>query len=325
MADAGEIKNINTKLIRRMFKQNKTLSKNTLSRETGLSFSTINRLVDRLVEAGELVEMGAGNSTGGRCAQLYALNPMFQVTLSLRLEAAELKWFVTDLTGYCLESKTESCESGVLKTIEELIRSVQIRYPQLGAIAMGVAGTVNHGIVTEPFGYEELRGVDLSAYIRQISSLPTAIEGDMFVASMGYCAGCREVPKAAVCIYIGQLGIGGGLVIGGNVWRGASEFAGELHYLPIEKNFEYVETKFDGADMVAYYGKIIRSYAALVNPDRVVLYENEFIAGKADAIRREFSFCLPPQAIPQLEVSRNFDGDYQLGLASIASDLLELG
>ncbi|WP_394919933.1 winged helix-turn-helix domain-containing protein [uncultured Robinsoniella sp.] len=35
-----------------MFKQNETLSKNALSWETGLSFSTINRLVDRLVEAG---------------------------------------------------------------------------------------------------------------------------------------------------------------------------------------------------------------------------------------------------------------------------------
>jgi len=94
----------------------------------------------------------------------------------------------------------------------------------------------------------------------------------MIVASKGYCARCKELPQSTVCIYLGRSGIGAGISIGVNVWQGASEFAGELHYLPINENLEYAVILFKGVDMVIYYGKIIRSYAALLNPERVVLY-----------------------------------------------------
>ncbi len=323
MADAGEIKNMNTQAVRRVMLQKGIISKNELARETGLSFPTISRTIDQLVAAGELEQKGSSNSTGGRSAQLYAVNPVFMVSLSLRIEADKLNWFVSDLFGTSLESGLELCPDGIIQTIDTLIMRVQVRYPQLKAIAAGLAATVHRGTVTECFAHEELRGVNLSQHIMDISKLPCAVEGDMHVVSTGYWVNCSHSPKAVACIYLGAGGLGSGIVIEGKAWHGATEFAGELYYLPIEDNPKYVQTHYAGMNVVEHYGKIIRSYAALLNPDRVVLYENEFIAGKADEIRRICARNLPTQAIPQIEISNKFDEDYEKGLHALASGLLE--
>ncbi|KKO55310.1 ROK family protein [Paenibacillus sp. DMB20] len=321
MADAAEIKNINTNTIRRVLKQKGIMSKNMLARETGLSFPTVSRVVDSLVKAGELMDKGVGKSTGGRCAQLYAMNPTFKVTLSISLEAQELNWIVHDLFGEPLDSGTENCK-GILQTIDTLVMRVQARYPQLGAIAMGLAGTVHQGIVTEAFGYDELRGVNLTAYLNHISGLPAVVEGDMQIVSTGYWSNYGHSSRAVVCIYLGKIGIGGGIVIDGKVWNGVSSFAGELHYLPIEHNFEYAKTHFEGADIVDYYARVVRSYVSLLNPDRIVLYENELISGKAHEIRKECAKNLPAHAIPHIEMIRSFKEDYERGLSVFAERLL---
>ncbi len=323
MADAGEIKNMNTKAVRRIMQQKGIISKNKLARETGLSFPTISRTIEQLVAAGELEQRGTSNSTGGRSAQLFAINPVFMVSLLLRLEAKKLNWSVSDLLGRSLESGLELCSEGVLQTIDTLIMRVQVRYPQLKAIAVGLAATVHYGTVTECFTHAELRGVNLSLHVMDISKLPCSVEGDMHVVSTGYWANCNHSPKAVACIYLGEGGIGSGIVIEGNAWHGASEFAGELHYLPIEDNLKYARTHFSGVNIADYYGKIIRSYAALLNPDRVILYENDLIKGKADEIRRICANNLPAQAIPQIEISNSFDEDYEKGLYALAGRLLE--
>ena len=55
--------------------------------------------------------------------------------------------------------------------------------------------------------------------------------------------------------------------------------------------------------MVAYYMQVIRAYAALLNPDRVVLYDDPLISGKAERIRNACAQTLPPQALPVIELS----------------------
>ena len=117
--------------------------------------------------------------------------------------------------------------------------------------------------------------------------------------------------------------IGAGAAIGGKAFHGANGFAGELHYLPIKNNLEYAKSHFAGADMVAYYMQVIRAYAALLNPDRVVLYDDPLISGKVERIRNACAQTLPPQALPVIELSREFTQDYEAGLCALALGLVE--
>lgn len=322
MAAAGELKNINRKAIRQAIGAG-TMSKNELARETGLSFPTISRAVDSLVAAGELLEKGIGNSTGGRCAGLYSANPLYRVILSFSLEADEIHWFISDLIGTCVEKGKELCSSDLLNSIGTLILRTQARYPQLGAVSMGIASIVRDGIVMESFGYGELRGVNLSEYLHHKSGLPSVVEEDMKIVATGFWARCSPPNQAPVCIYLGKMGIGGCAVLNGCPWHGTSAFAGEINYLPIEHNLEYAKTHFQGVDLVDYYSKVIRSYIALLNPDRIVLYQNERINEKIGEIRRKSAKDLPAHAVPLIELSYEFEEDYRKGLFVLGSRLLD--
>ncbi len=323
MADTGGIKRQNAALLRKTIGDGREYSKNKLTQKTGLSFPTVSRIVDEMVETGEMRETGVAASTGGRCARKYARDPAFRLFLCLRLEGRSLCWFISDLADERLEQDTMLCEDGVLQTIDTLLMRVKARYPRLAAVSMGFAGTMRDGKVTEAFDYPELRGVSLKTYLYERAGVPCAAARDMQVVAAGYAARQPQPPRAAVCIYIGPAGIGSAIVLDGKVWRGASGFAGELHYLPIRNNLEYAKTHFAGADMVAYYMQVIRAYAALLNPDRVVLYNDPLLEGKTGRIRRACAQTLPPQALPEIVLSSAFAKDYEAGLLALARKLME--
>ncbi len=322
MADTGKLKQENTALLRRAM-QHGLFSKNELARRTSLSFPTVSRIVDEMVERGEAHEAGTAASTGGRCAMQYELDPQYRLFLCLRLEQGNLHWFVCDLYGTPLEQEQQTCPGDVRTFLDTLLMRVRARYPQLAAVVLGFAGTMYDGIVTESFGYPELRGVSLSAYLHEKSGLPSAAVRDMQVVAAGYTAQCTPPPRAAVCIYIGKLGAGAGLVLDGKVWGGAAGFAGELHYLPIERNLEYAQTHFVDADMADYFAKVICAYAALIDPDRVVLYADPLLTGQVERIRANCARSLPPQALPEIELSHAFEQDYTRGLFTLARNLME--
>ena len=71
------VKQLNKEHIRAYMGKHTSASKSQIARELGLSFPTVGRLIDELCSDGELTEQGAGSSTGGRCACIYELNPLF--------------------------------------------------------------------------------------------------------------------------------------------------------------------------------------------------------------------------------------------------------
>ena len=324
MADGVKRKDLNVEALRRALRGEGTLSKNQLARKTGLSFPTISRVVDALVEAKELVECGVDRTTGGRSARLYAENPLFRVALTARLESGTLYWCVEDLVGSRL--KEGSCKTGgaTVQALDELVTEVQETYHQLGAIAVGLDGAVNKGTVTEAFGHPELKGVDLQRYLQESTGLTTVVENDMSVVAAGYMARCAGDISSVVCLYQGVTCPGAGVVLNGEVWRGATGFAGELSFLP---GLEVVLGAFDAAlreKALKMYTVLVRTYAVLFNPDRVVLYNNDWLRGMADEIRRQCAADLPAKALPHLELSDGFDADYGQGLSAMAQKLLQM-
>ena len=284
MADTGKLKRENTALLRQAM-QHGSAGKNDLARLTHLSFPTVSRIVDEMVERGEAQEIGTAASTGGRCAMRYRLNPQYRLFLCLRLEQDTLHWFVCDLDGTPLEQEQQTCSGDVRELLGTLLMRVRARYPRLAAVVLGFAGTMHNGIVTESFGYPELRGVSLSAYLHDKTGLPCMAARDMQIVAAG--------------------------------------FAGELHYLPIKHNLEYAQNHFAGADMSDYFTKVICGCAALINPDRVVLYADPRLADKASQICASCAQALPEQAMPVIELSRSFEQDYTRGLFTLAKKMEE--
>lgn len=323
MADATRLRNMNTELVRHALRSGSAMSKNDLARETGLSFPTVSRTVDQLVLLGEIREAGAAASTGGRCAQQYMRDPHFRVMLCARLENGRLHYAVRDLDGAVVQQGEQQHKTSVLQMLYELASRMRQQYPNLGSVVLGVDCAVHDGKVSEDAAYADLRGLDLAGELTARCGALCIVMRDIFLAAMGCCVREGWLDEVVVAIHLSASGMQAGLVMNGQVFAGASSFAGALHYLPIKHNLDYAKTQFAGADMTAYYMQVIRAYAALVNPKRVVLYHNPLLQGRLERIRYACAQTLPAQALPELVVSDAFDADYDAGLWDRANKITE--
>lgn len=323
MADSTGLRRINTELVRDAFKDGQIWNKNDLARQTGLSFPTVSRTVDQLVQLGEIEAAGAAASTGGRCAQRFARSTRFRVMLCASLADGCLRYTVYDLGGTAVETGEVPAEQDAAVTLDTLAAGVRRQYPQLGALVLGVDCPVHGGVVAPDAAYPALRGVDLTARLREQCGARCAVLQDVHLAAEGYCRRAKADGQTVVCIHLGLTGMQACLTIGGRAFFGAADGAGSLHALPIKNNQEYAQTHFAGADMTAYYMQVIRAYAALVNPNRVVLYDNPLLNGRLTRIRHACAQTLPAQIVPEIVSSQSFETDYQAGLYSRASALTE--
>ncbi len=136
------------------------------------------------------------------------------------------------------ESREASTGQTEDELVELLIREVEEargKCPGVGAVGLGIPATIDHE-----------RGIAISAVnlpldnlpIRDIASertgLPVFVDNDATVAALAeHLYGAARGAENAVMLTIGT-GIGGGLILGGEVYRGATGAGAELGHTVIE-------------------------------------------------------------------------------------------
>ncbi len=121
---------------------------------------------------------------------------------------------------------------GVLDAMRNV--AAEVIDPTTVAIGVGAAGLVERGTGVMRFAPNiAWRDVDLGAELASFG-LPTAIDNDCTAATVGeLVAGAGRGVEDFLYVGIGT-GIGGGLVLGGAVQRGAHGFAGEIGHIIVE-------------------------------------------------------------------------------------------
>ena len=167
MASTVTVRGMNQEIIRNCLKGREQVSKTDLAALTGLSFPTVSRTIDHLVNTGEVETVGAGSSSGGRCAMLYRLNPLHAVYLLLTIERGRLRWKLKDLGGNVLAQASRQGEGRLWEAIGETAQSIKGLYPQLRAVVIGAAGMVSKGRLMLSEGDQELEGRDLEGFFSE--------------------------------------------------------------------------------------------------------------------------------------------------------------
>lgn len=324
MANSGTIKSINIKSVLKTLNEHESITKSDIAKYTGLSFPTVSTVIEHLIYKNEVNEVGVEDSIGGRCAKKYSLNPMYVVSLLLYLEGNKLNWIVSDFCRNKIASGNLNCKDRILEEMDEIIYSIKSSYSQLASIVIGVASNVNNGKIMSHIEYKELQGVNITELFEEKYGIPVIIENDMNIAIRGYWDrhSSNDI-EVIVNIYIGDNGMGASMIINGKVLKGKSNFAGELHYLPIcDDNIKYAKEGFGESDIVEYYGKVIQSYVSLINPNLIVLYNNVYIKGKLEDIKNYCKVRIPEEAMAKIILSDEFKEDYEFGLSMMASELI---
>lgn len=125
----------------------------------------------------------------------------------------------------------------IISVVDESIQEAGVDPRKLTGIGIGAAGMVNRdkGILLNAVNLG-LQEVALAGPLSDHYRLPARLGNDVEVATLGEMTfGAGRDCDDFVCIFVGT-GIGSGIVLGGEQYRGWSGTAGEVGHIPIEPN-----------------------------------------------------------------------------------------
>jgi len=217
----------------------KSISRVELARQLSVAPSTVGIHVDRLVELGFLRQGHRQESGSGRPATLIELNPEAGQFIGIDLDSREVHGVSVDFAQRVLRDRTVSVRSNesasnVLELIESVIEDVRDQSRELLGIGIGVPGTVDirKGMALH---YQFIRGwrnIPLVKRLEERYLTPVHIENNIRAMAMAerWFGQGKEVENY-ICLGV-RSGIGSGLILNGELYRGLHHLAGEIGCWP---------------------------------------------------------------------------------------------
>ena len=221
------------------------ISRVELTRETGLTGATVSTVVRRLIDDGLVVESGRAESTGGKPAVFLALDLDARFAVGIHLDHAGITYVLSNLGGAVVGrwrrpgAGADSPEVVVARIAAEIATFVARigvdpdRLLGLGVVSPGPI-TSSIGMVLTPPVMEAWTGFPLADALQEAAGLPVLLENDATAAAIGeYWSGPIETAACFAALYMGT-GIGAGIMVNGDVYRGASGNTGEVGHVCID-------------------------------------------------------------------------------------------
>lgn len=126
-------------------------------------------------------------------------------------------------------------EDDAIAQVADFIGSLKSSYPDLARVGVAVPGLVDRvtGKVAFSAHRPEHANLDFAGQIQSSSGLDAVIENDANAAAYGeYRLGAGRGSENLFYATLGE-GVGGAIILSGELWHGASGFAGEFGYVPI--------------------------------------------------------------------------------------------
>jgi len=326
------MKRLNRSAILELLREQGSMSRAKIARILHLSPATVTRIVSKLVEEDLVLEMGAGDSTGGRRPTLLEFNYAANAIIGVDMGGTQIVGALADLGGNILQKASLPSSSGegqkdgleqLTKVIEQLLSNPRLENQELRGIGIGAPSITLHqeGIVVwaASLGWKDL---PLKKILEDRFQVPVFVENDVNLAALGESwYGTGKDVDDLVCISIGT-GIGAGIVIGGKLYRGHSEAAGEAGYLVpdssyLGKRYEHfgcIETLSAGAGIVR------RALTAVERNGDTIL--RELVGGDLKALTAEMVFEAARRGDPLAQEVVDETVDYlSIIVASVAAIL----
>jgi predicted NBD/HSP70 family sugar kinase len=222
------------------------LSRSELVARTGLTRSTIRKLIHELGSAGLVSEEPAiPLGTPGRPSPLVRLNPEGAVVLALEISVDSLAAAVVGLGGEVLEQKRidrrrgHSSVEAIVADLVGLTTVVRRRRPAddpLIGVGVGVVGVVRRadGLVATapnlgwrdvPLGERLDEGLGLS--------VPISVANDADLGALAEVRRGSAIGLGDVLFLRGEVGVGGGVILAGRPMTGVAGYGGEVGHFPV--------------------------------------------------------------------------------------------
>jgi len=245
-ADQTTVRRANLGVVLRHVAATGSRSRAQIAAETGLTRGTVSSLVSELIARDLLRETGETTSprgVGRPGAALEVSDVVVGVGLEVNVDYVAVS--VEDLTGVVRYERRVnrdnrgSAASVVLDRIGTAAREALDAAALEGLRPVGVTVAVA-GLVEEASGAvvlaPNLGWVDLpvAAELEARLGLPVVVENESNLAALAeHWTGAAVGLDDFVCVF-GEVGVGGGIVLGGRLFRGAHGFGGEFGHISVD-------------------------------------------------------------------------------------------
>ena len=241
----------NLSLVLRHLWQSGPRSRTDIALETGLSKGAVSLLAEELYSRGLVRERGITQGKLGRPARILEVDGSAVGAVALQVNVESIVSFGVDLAGRVLVEETVLADMASMSVADGVRRVAGAARDALadmhraGAPAAGLALSIP-ALVDVPQGRVILapnlgwRDVSLADMLRKAVGvdLPITVDND---ANLGALAEFREGGQAGnphLLYLTGEVGVGGGVIVGGSLLRGADGFAGEVGHMPVDSTGE---------------------------------------------------------------------------------------
>ena len=225
--------------------QGAPISKAEIVSLTELSLATVTEHVEILCASGLLLSQDLGASSGGRKPKLYGFNPEAGCIVAIDLESAHVNVALTDF-GLRILHEASSDEIDVTSgpeatllhikdLVTEVLKVAGVKPALVKGLGMGVPGPVSFKQAL-PSSLSLMPGWDsypVRDFWRAHFTCPSFIDNNVYTMALGERAlDPAAAPMDMIFVKIGN-GIGAGIVCDGEIYRGATEHAGEIGHTNI--------------------------------------------------------------------------------------------
>jgi len=244
--NARLISEINKVKITNLVRDNDGVSRADLAKRSGLSAPTVSRIIDNLIREGLVVEVGVGQSKGGRKPTRLRFSGVDSFIIGVDLGATNIYGVLTDLDANVMAEikKPTQVEGGFEQVMERTSEVIGELRSHLGnktgkicGIGMAIAGLINRDREIVEFSPDfHWHTVDVRAALKQKHDLPIIFDNVTRVMALGEIwYGAGRGYQNFVMINIGY-GIGAGIIIRGTPLYGQQGMAGEIGHVTLDKD-----------------------------------------------------------------------------------------
>ena len=224
-----------------------SISRAELTSLTGLTQPAISTIVKKLINDDLIREVGHSDSTGGKRRRLLAMNSVARFGVGMQLGPQGLLWTATNMRGGLLGRKRTPAApphdpalmvARVAHEYRAFLAALRLPDSASAGLALVGPGPIDQigGLFQSTQTPETWGRFDMAAPLIDQLGIPVRVENDANSAALGEFWS-RQVSRAKTfaCIYM-NLGIGAGIVVDGELYRGASSNASELGHISLDPN-----------------------------------------------------------------------------------------
>ena len=174
--------------------------------------------------------------------------------IGIEVSASSLKAVYLQTDGDLLDSQKVSLNSGgeFFPQLISFINQLKERHGNFGKIGIAVPGLVNR--LTNRIAFSThipaQIEIDFVHQIKEQTGLEVIVENDANAAAYGeYLLGAGRGSRDIFYVTLGD-GVGGAIIINGEIWRGTSGFAGEFGYMTLNSEGMKLEEVASAANII---------------------------------------------------------------------------